>query len=117
MTATVTEQKKKQGRIPKIRQARIGVLLHECPICGAGFVDAEEAGSVASEKFSLVQHMANNDNTGFESYLCQYCKKQIVLVISASPILVQPQFAMGPLFGGQQAQDAADPSAGAQPST
>jgi hypothetical protein len=117
------EEPKKVGRKTVVRQHKIGTLLKECPMCIAKLVDASDVQGMASEKFFLVQHAANNDNTGYESYLCQYCKKQVMLVISASPILIQPQFQMGPLFGGGAPGEAGpgDPNqsgtGGAQPQT
>jgi hypothetical protein len=110
------EEQQKEVRPPKIRQANIGALIEKCLLCGAQLTDAAEVPNIASEKFFLIQHAANSDNTGYETYMCQFCKKQITIVVSSTPLIIQPTFQMGPLFGGGQA--GADPDQqGAQPST
>lgn len=88
------EEKTKHGKKVKSRRV-MKVMFSKCPLCNAGLrvVDMAEINSVKG--FKLVQFGSNPDDTGFETYWCDFCQKFFLMFISPIPINVTANFSTG----------------------
>ena len=63
------------GREQANRQKSVGGLYDSCPLCRTAITLPDVANKFQSSKFYLLQFAANNDNTGYETYRCDFCNR------------------------------------------
>jgi hypothetical protein len=91
------EQKEEPKKAKKIKSRRIVKLMFsKCPLCYEKLkvVDMDQMERIKG--FKLIQFGSNPDDTGFETYWCDFCMKFFLMFISPVPINVQAMFSTIP---------------------